>query len=425
MPADKKIFIPPTLRDRGGDLEKDWFVEYSYLNPIDNKTTRKRIYKGLAVVGKTDDNTRALRLKAASIIIDALTSKIKQGWSPLSEIEKEYIDNLEYKSVADTYGRLKKSKRTVRNALSLFLDHKKNSIKPKTFQSYRSKLRKLMNWCESNKLGDVDVSVINDKHIKDFFVAICAQGLDKRTVLKYRQNLYAFFRWCVAEGMMVNNPVSVEVMIPSKKTDMASRPILQHDLEILLDTIEYNDPQLYLASMFQYYTAIRPGTELRLLKIKDIDLYKGSITVNDVDAKEARHETVDMPVQLKNMCIERFLLHTFNPEFYIFGRNRTPGPEPLGTNTLSNRFNAFRDALRMPSHYKFYSFKHTGAGRLLESGATIIELKNHLRHKSIEDTQFYIEKHFGFRNKKVINGFPDPYIKKAGLENKPGEPIKH
>lgn len=412
MPADKQIFIPPMLRDRGGDLSKDWFVEYSYLNPITNKTTRKRTYKGLSVVGKTDEQTRALREKAAQLIIEALNGKIKQGWSPLSEVEKEYIDNLEYKSVADTYGRLKKSKRTVRNALSLFLDHKKSSIKPKTYQSYRSKLRKLANWCESNNLGSVDVSVINERNIKDFFVSICAEGLDKRTVLKYRQNLYAFFKWCVSERMMINNPVDNNVMIPSKKVDMASRPILQHDIELLLNTIEHNDPQLYLACMFQYYTAIRPGTELRLLKIKDIDLYKGSITINDVNAKEARHETVDMPVQLKQICIERFLLQSFNPEFYIFGRYRCPGLQPLGINTLSNRFVAFRDALNLPKHYKFYSFKHTGAGKLLESGATIIELKEHLRHKSIEDTQYYIEKHFGFRNHKVINHFPDPIPQK-------------
>ena len=417
MPAEKMIFIPPMLRDRGGDLSKDWFVEYSYLNPMNNKTTRKRTYKGLGVIGKTDEHTRALREKAAQLIIDALNSKIKQGWSPLSDVEKEYIDNLEYKSVADTYGRLRKSKRTVRNALSLFLDHKKNSIKPKTFQSYRSKLRKLANWCESNELGNIDVSVINERNIKDFFISLCSQGLDKRTVLKYRQNLYAFFRWCVSEKMINNNPVTTEVMIPSKKVDMASRPILQHDIELLLNAIEYNDPQLYLACMFQYYTAIRPGTELRLLQIKDVDLYKGSITINDVDSKEGRHETVDMPVQLVQLCIQRFLLQSFNPEFYIFGRNRCPGTQPLGMNTLSNRFVAFRDALKLPKHYKFYSFKHTGAGKLLESGATIIELKDHLRHKSIEDTQYYIEKHFGFRNHKVINHFPDPFTSKKPARN--------
>lgn len=417
MPAEKQIFIPPTLRDRSGDLSKEWFVEYSYLNPLTGKTNRKRIYKGLGVVAETDEQTRVLREKAAQLIIDALNSKIKQGWSPLSDVEKEYIDNIEYKSIADTYGRVKKSKRTIRNVFSLFLDYKKKSIKPKTYQSYLSKLRRLVNWCEKNNLGNVDVSVISDIHIKRFFEDICAEGLDKRTVLKYRQNLYAFFKWCVSERMTINNPVTNDVMIPSKKVDMASRPIIENDLELLLNTIEHNDPQLYLACMFQYYTAIRPGTELRLLRVKDIDLYKGSITINELDAKEGRHETVDMPVQLKKLCIERYLLHTFNPDFFVFGRTRCPGPEYIGMNTLRDRFNSFRDALKMPKHYKFYSLKHTGAGRLLESGATIIEVKNHLRHKNIEDTQYYIEKHFGFRNNKVINHFPDPIPQKNHPRN--------
>ena len=64
--------------------------------------------------------------------------------------------------------------------------------------------------------------------------------------------------------------------------------------------IEIENPQLWLACCFIYYTAIRPGTELRLLKIKQINFDTHSITVINEMAKGKRTETVDIPAQCKN-----------------------------------------------------------------------------------------------------------------------------
>lgn len=78
----------------------------------------------------------------------------------------------------------------------------------------------------------------------------------------------------------------------------------------------------------------------------------------------------------------------------------------FGKNYFSRRFRMFRDQLGLPKGYKFYSLKHTAAGKLLESGATIIEVMNHLGHKDFKSTLHYVKRHFGNKSEKIINFCP-------------------
>lgn len=90
--------------------------------------------------------------------------------------------------------------------------------------------------------------------------------------------------------------------------------------------------------------------------------------------------------KLHELITTVYQLQNFNKEFFIFGRKGIPGYEELGKNTLRNRFNKFRDKLKLSKEYKFYSFKHTEPGLLLDSGVTFKDLMDHLRHHDIEST---------------------------------------
>lgn len=43
-------------------------------------------------------------------------------------------------------------------------------------------------------------------------------------------------------------------------------------------------------------------------------------------------------------------------DLYVFGKYGRPGEEPLGKNTLRNRFNRIRDDLDLSKTYKLYSW---------------------------------------------------------------------
>ena len=63
MPKKQTLIIYPKLKDCNGDLYKQWYVEYTYTMPGEEKPRRERIYKGLSVGTKED------RKKVANKII--------------------------------------------------------------------------------------------------------------------------------------------------------------------------------------------------------------------------------------------------------------------------------------------------------------------------------------------------------------------
>ncbi len=397
----KSLATLPRLVEGKG--RKDWYIYFQVRDPLTDKMKPIKVYRGFterkSIIEKRDWGQQ---------LVDEYTERLRSGWSPLNDRDDViYSDNIEYENLTSRFTNIKKAVKNSRYFLSFFLEEKKRTLRENTYRTYTSKLRIFCNWIEKKGYGEYDVSAIsNDIILKFFDFLVDKRKLDKLTIEKYIQILKGFFEYLKGIDRIRNNPV-FNIPVPTKKMDKGARPIGKADMKLLLDLIKEHDPQLYLSCMFIYYLALRPGQEMRLLKIKDIDLYNNVVTVVDGQAKVMRR-TIDIPKPLADMC-EEFLLMRFNREYYVFGRLGMPGPEPTGKNTLRVRFNQVRKKLGLPDTYKYYSMKHTGGGNLLQSGATIEEIKNHFGHRSIETTDRYLRRHFGMRNKKIIDSFPKPY----------------
>lgn len=109
------------------------------------------------------------------------------------------------------------------------------------------------------------------------------------------------------------------VVFPRKQKDQGAEVIRPEDLKIILNYLKENDPQLYLASMVEFYCFIRPGRELRLLRVSDIDCDRGIITIRQENAKNKTKQTVTMPNQLIELCRE-FGVDTAPKEYFVFGK---------------------------------------------------------------------------------------------------------
>lgn len=383
-----------------------WFVSFKAWNPQKNKLQLKKIYKGFKPL-----KSRKEKLAFGENLCRELEAKLLNGWNPWKEKDKEvliYSDNLANFSESRIKNRRRYRVKNVRYFLSSYLDWKKSQIKKKTFESYTSKLRVFCLWLEENDFDKKDVSELTRGTIIKFCKFLEQEkDLDRLTIEKYQQNLHNFFKWLIEEKWVKKNPV-VDIPKTTQKKDIAARPIPKIQLKAFLTHIKMRDKQLFLACLFQYYCFVRPGNELRNLKIQDIDFFNSKLRIDKVHSKNGKSEIIGIPDDLLDVCMNVYQLHTFNPEYYVFGRNRMPGEERLGHNTLRNRFNKFRQDLGMPNIYKFYSFKHSGAGILLESGATMVELMDQLRHKELNTTHHYIKRHFGARSEHVKKNFPNP-----------------
>lgn len=381
-----------------------WYVYFSVRNPKTGKLSPVKLEKGFKLCANDSE-----RQELGKKLVHEYTLKLRKGWTPWSNDEFIFDDQIMYKHETDSYGSRRKSKTTVRMLVSQYLEPKKLSQKPKGYSSYQSKFRIFTLWLEKNGYEDYDISAIDNKIILRFFdYLITERKLDKVTIKNYRVRLNSFFTWLVKNRKAVNNPIH-DIPTGVKTCDNSARPILPGDIDELLDRIEKNDPQLYLACLMQFFCAIRPGTELRSLKIKDIDFWNGTIHINMLDSKTGRSEIICMPNQLKELITDTYRLQKYDRELYVFSLNGMPGTKLLGKNNMRNRFNKYRDDLELSREYKFYSFKHTGAGMMMDCGNfNIRELMEHLRHTDINSTFHYIRRYKGSSSEKIREKFPDP-----------------
>lgn len=387
----------------------NWYIYFSVRNPRTGLLEPVKKEKGFKLCSD-DEERRQLARK----LIREYTMKLKKGWTPWKNDEYFFEDQIMYKTEAEAYGsRRRKAKESIRLHVSNFLYFKKQSLKQKGYASYQSKFRIFTQWLEIKGFGEYDIKEISNDIILSFFnYLINERGLDKVTIDGYKVRITAMFKWLQEAKVIKDNPM-YNIPTGIKRCDHSPRPILPGDINELLERIEKHDPQLYLACLMQFFCAIRPGTELRLLRIKDIDFWNGSIHINIVDSKKERNEVVAVPKQLLSLMTDIYQLHRYEKELYVFSQNGLPGDTPLGKNNFRNRFNRHRDSLRLSKEYKFYSFKHTGANMMMESGNfNIRELMEHLRHTDMESTFHYIRRYRGASSEKIREQFPDPWIKK-------------
>jgi len=399
----KKICVLPVLKDHGGDLARDWYVEYQYRNPKNNQLKRFRVYKGLNV------SSAGERRKNAKGIIDKYTSLLRQGYNPFEQKNELYVydDMIEYDNIAQAFGRRKKNNKALRMYMSEFLNETQQRVKSKTFESYQSKTRLFCQYLEHKGYDNYDLPEINNDVVVGFFwYLINDRQLDQLTLKKYQQNLNQLFSWLIDQKIITDNPV-YNIPKVQKRMDLAAKPFMQPDKELLKQEIKKRDPWLWLACLFQYYCAIRPGTELRLLKVKHINFSGQTIYITGITSKTNRNEIINIPDNFIGILINEYHLDKYDRELYVFGRKGMPGMEPPGKNTMRVKFNKIRDDLELPKDYKFYSWKHTGACDASEANIPIDHLRIHLRHRSLESTQHYLERKKGWRSDAIIKDFPE------------------
>ena len=391
MPRTKTLIKFATLNDRGGDLSQTWYVEYSFIYPNSDTKYRRRVYNGLG--SGTADQRREIAAKYIEEINTYLKSgeylnhdadfspvTISDGYRPEQQAYMEHLEKLRVSALVPA-----------------FLEWKRPELKPKSQQEYHSRMRMFVEFVQHD-LGDKLCTQIEQQDIIRYARTLADdRGWCKQTITKSIQMARVFFNYLESQGIRPrrSNP-AYDIPKFGKVVDCSPLPYMEDERERLRAAIEPREPFLWLSCDMIYYCAIRPGTELRLLKIKNINRETRTITIPADLAKNKCRETIVMPDQLYDM-MEKLNVFRYDPELFLFGKNGAPSDTPTGKNTMRNRFNLYRDACGISPEHKYYSWKHTGAISAIQNGANPMELRDHLRHKHLETTEEYI-KHWAPRN---------------------------
>lgn len=398
-----KIAILPQINNCGGDICKKWFVYFSYKDPRNDHMKRFKNYEGLHKI-----KDFKLRTNAAQKLCEQITLKLQNGWNPFLDDEKAiYEDQLQYNNVAKVYGKRRASNKTVRYFSSLFLNEQANEgiLEDETIRTYTSKLRTFNIYLESKSFDSYDISCIDNNIIINFFAFLIEnRKLSGNSIKKYRQILRNMFECARRQKAIQINPV-FDIPDCKRVNDQSPRPIAEFDIMMFKNAIKPQDSQLWLAIQFEYYCFLRPGRELRFLKICEIDFARGVINLDKKRAKTNLERYPTIPCVFLNELREMGM-HRMPVNYFVLGKNGEPGPVALSKNTLRNRFRYFREKLNMPDSYKFYSWKHTGNGRASDAGISTKELQEQNGHTSILTTEKYMRFKIGKVNTKIRDNFP-------------------
>ena len=381
----KNLISFPRYNRRGGDLSQKWYVEFAFVAP-DGEQQRYRVYSGLGK-GTAED-----RDDIAKQLVEYYTEYLKSGeylntkpnLNPLKEKETFRPENKRWMEAHKDL--------LVGTLTKRFLRTVEPTLRKGTMKDYRGKLRLFAEYIEEHQ-SNIPIPMINRSIIFPFFEYLASErNLCRQTIEKYMQIVRIFFNWCEDVGIRdyETNPVK-RMPKMGKVVDCSPGVFNTNDRERLRAAIKPNEPWLWLACEILYYCAIRPGTEMRLMKVGDIDLEKKTICVRAELAKNKTTEVVVFPNELRDHMLS-LNLDRYDKGLYLFGRYGNPAIVPMGKNTMRNRFNAYREHLRISKDKKFYSWKHSGALSAIENGATIYEVKDQLRHRSIMTTEEYLKK---------------------------------
>ena len=242
MGRKKAVVVLPHLVDAGGDMNKDWYVEYSMRDPYTGKMKRFREYAGFKSI-----DTAEGRYALGQQLVNDLKEKMAKGWSPFEGMPTTYEDNIVMGHIAKRWGNEREGVVTIRVHLSEFLAMKKIEVTQKSYQTYQSKLRIFCEWAEHSGIDKIHVGFITTEHIQDFLRMIAeSKQLSRLTLQKYEQILHSFFDWLIRVKKVVKeNPVT-DIPRMGRVVDQAAKPIPDKERSLLLAAMRKYDRQLWI-----------------------------------------------------------------------------------------------------------------------------------------------------------------------------------
>ena len=395
----QKICILPRLHDYSGDMNQQWFVYYSYRDPRTDKMVRFRTSKGFARL-----KSAKARYKAAQKLIEELTYKLRNCWNPFEDDSQViYNDHLKYAELIRKEGSLRSGNKTLDYFMSKYLEERKPTIAHSTYKTYQSKFRIFMAFLQKKKETGNDISAFGEKMAAEFMEHLFEiRKIKNKMANQYILLFKMFFRWLIKKGDITFNPF--ENMQYYKATSRPAKYFQQNTLEAVKRTILENDPQLWTIAQFQFYCFIRP-IELRKMKLKDINMRDGTITVPAEIAKNRKEQTVIMPEpfleSLKTLSFESYPDNNF-----VITKKGVPGKDPVGKNYMWNHFNKIRKKMNLSNEYKLYSFKHTGNVMAARKGIGLKDLQMQNRHHSLDQMDIYLRQMLGNESEGIRNNYP-------------------
>jgi len=377
MKNDKveKPYKLAVLRDRGGDLSKEWYIEFYAFDDRTKDLKRQRIKIPLMY---TSD---AMRRKFAAQEIADYNQLLRNGFyfkaDPLEEAAAPVVEHM---LIASLTKMLESS----------------THLRKKSIGTYRSAVNKLTVVLER----DIPIAELTSSLIYRIRDRYLLDGNNAVTANKSIGHLGRLFREFTKRHDINLDPFKGIERLPETQLSTSNIAFTKEDQEKLEKYMIKNHYPLYLFTRYMYYAFIRPR-ELRFLRVKHVQAKNLTITIPGEIAKNRKTETV----AIINPLLKLIDLNGFPANHYLFGAGLKPAKGQCSENSPLYWHTEALEACNLKGRgYTLYSWKHTGAVNAYLSGVGIKQLQAMLRHSTVQMTDIYL-KSLGLRTDPKIESY--------------------
>lgn len=315
------------------------------------------------------------RRATARDLVEKLNQKLRTGWNPWVHQEAP------------------KALHTLREAAALYVRNKEASVSKKSAQSYRNQTAMFMAWCDREGLADIPVGSFTRQHAYRYMDYIRDErNVNANTYNNYHLFCSMFWNWMVEREYRRDSPF--KTVKRTRREEKLRTLILPSERQRIMEWFQANDAAMIPVCLFTFHTLLRPRSEVLRMRVMHVDLENGLITLPGGDTtKSRRNRTSAIPPSMIP-ALEAMQLHQFNPTDYVVGKHLLPGPEPSGYNTVGNRWNVMRKALRLGVDKQLYSLRDSGIVQLIIDGVDLYTVMKQADHKTIDTTNRYVQHYY-------------------------------
>ncbi|WP_233897822.1 tyrosine-type recombinase/integrase [Tenacibaculum piscium] len=362
-------YVPAELKEN-----KVWEIVYYAIDPYESDPSRRLKRKRHRV--KYIKNKRERRIYAKSIIA-RLNDQLMRGWTPYKQAQEKPTEKIKLFDVFDIYLH-QINQQTI-----------KDSLRPDTLRAYTSYIKNLKVYLTFKKQSNCNVYFFNERFCRSFLDMIFYERKNSaRTHNNYLGFISLFNRWLIKRDYI---KVDFTGFIDKIRVSEKRRTIipLKERTEIF-NHLEKDNKHYFALCYTAFYCLIR-RTELTKLKVGDVILKNGIISIPADVSKNRKSQIVTIPSQLIHVLIEH-LKNAKNSDFLFSDDNFKPGETQLEPKKISDTWSKYKKQLKFSKFYQWYSLKDTGITNYLHLGIPTIDVRNQARHYSIKQTEEYLPK---------------------------------
>ncbi|PHS05458.1 MAG: hypothetical protein COA88_12270 [Kordia sp.] len=298
---------------------------------------------------------------------------------------------------------------TLREAYSTFIRIKKTQQLYKRGLAFiQNTLRRFVEWVEKENEGVFFLEELDFHLFQEYLMYLINE---KENAPKTYNNtlgvLHHFYSECLKQKWLKGDNILDQFTKLSVDYETKNRPYTDKQVIDIKKDVLKQDTYLWTVISFIYYSFMRPS-ELRRLKVGDIDLDKGLIWVKWSISKVKKSEVLPIAKKLKELIIT-MELSSYEKEGFLLGKDGYPSKQKMGENYMSKHFLKIKKHFGFDknSDYTLYGFKHTAVVNWYRKEKDIIKIQKMCRHSSVRTTERYLKSLGLIDDKDGIIGLPE------------------